>query len=317
MIDVLLVAPVVPGVSTGNVVTAARWAKILRGLGAKVRVREALDEEPWDLLVALHARRSAPSIRAARERFPDAPIFVGLGGTELRPAEAGLPEVLASLDAADRIVALQARALDVLRPEHRAKACVVVQSADLPEGLDGPPEEGCDVAVVAHLRDVKDPLRTALAARELPADSRIRVRHVGAVLEPRWERAARDEERENPRYRWLGGLPREEALAVLASSHVHVLASRSEGGANAISEALALGVPTIASHIPGSIGLLGEGWPAYFPVGDTRALAELLSRFETETAFRSALHERTRRLAERVRPEREREAWRALLDDLA
>jgi glycosyltransferase involved in cell wall biosynthesis len=60
----------------------------------------------------------------------------------------------------------------------------------------------------------------------------------------------------NPRYRWLGELPRWQALRVLARSHVLVLSSLTEGGANVISEALALGVPIVASRIAGSMGLL-------------------------------------------------------------
>jgi glycosyltransferase involved in cell wall biosynthesis len=78
-------------------------------------------------------------------------------------------------------------------------------------------------------------------------------------------------------------------LRVLARSHLLVLSSLSEGGANAISEALAMQVPILASCIPGSIGLLREAYPGYFPVQDTAALAHLMYRAETDTAFYAAL----------------------------
>jgi glycosyltransferase involved in cell wall biosynthesis len=48
-----------------------------------------------------------------------------------------------------------------------------------------------------------------------------------------------------------------------------VLSSKSEGGANVISEAVMASVPVIASRIPGTVGLLGENYPGYFEFGDT------------------------------------------------
>ena len=51
-----------------------------------------------------------------------------------------------------------------------------------------------------------------------------------------------------------------------------------EGGANVVSEAIAVGVPVVGVAHPGSVGLLGEDYPGYFPVGDTEGLAALLRR---------------------------------------
>ena len=67
------------------------------------------------------------------------------------------------------------------------------------------------VCVLGHLRPVKDPFRTALAARLLPAESRIRVVHVGAALSEEMAELARAEAAENPRYRYVGELPRWKA----------------------------------------------------------------------------------------------------------
>ena len=119
--------------------------------------------------------------------------------------------------------------------------------------------------MLGHLRPVKDPFRTALAARLLPTTSRLRVLHVGKALSADMAERAHTEMAENPRYRWLGELPRWQALRVLARSHVLVLSSLTEGGANVISEALALGVPIVASRIAGSIGLLGDRLSGILP----------------------------------------------------
>ena len=75
--------------------------------------------------------------------------------------------------------------------------------------------------------------------------------------------------------------------------------------------------PVLASHIAGSVGLLGEDYPGYFPVGDTRALAQLLHRVESEPAFLQELREWCAALAAHFHPDREREAWEALLREIA
>ena len=122
---------------------------------------------------------------------------------------------------------------------------------------------------------------------------------------------------ENPRYLWLGERRRSEALSILAGSQLLVITSRLEGGSNALSEAVAAGVPVLSTRIDGSIGLLGDGHPGFFPVGDAAALAGLLARAEEDAGFLAALRRETERVRPLVEPAREREAWRALLAELA
>lgn len=310
----MLVAPVdsVDGAPTGNRVTAERWCKLYGELGHRVRVARDLDGDPFDVLVALHASKSAEAIARAHAEDPRRPIVVGLAGTDIY-ADEFEPETARSLGLATLIVALQpavARQLD----DERVR--IVLQSVEVPRGLAGPAPGSFDVCQLGHLRAVKDPLRAAEAARSLGAESRLRVLHIGRALEPAWAIAARAEERENPRYTWLGERPRDEALRILARCRLHVSTSFSEGGANALSEAIALGVPTIATRIDGTLGILGDDWPATFEVGDTRALTDLLERVETDPAFLADLKMRTRRLAPLVAPARELATWRALFDEL-
>jgi glycosyltransferase involved in cell wall biosynthesis len=127
---------------------------------------------------------------------------------------------------------------------------------------------------------------------------------------------ARAEAVANPRYRWLGDRPRWQALRILARSRLLVLSSRLEGGANVLSEAIAAGVPVVASRIPGSVGLLGDDYLGYFPVGDTETLANLLDRAETDAGFYNGLRTWCRRLRPLVRPARERQTWGSLLREL-
>jgi len=303
---VLLVCPAPRGSRTGNRRTAERWAQLLRRLGYRARVATALG--PADVVIALHARHSADAVLRAR-----VPVVLALTGTDLYHDIAVDARAQAALARADRVVVLHDLALADLPAAARAKACVIRQSARAPARPVAKPRGDFRVAVVGHLREVKDPLRAALAARSLPPASRVRVVHAGRALEPGFARAARAEERANPRYRWLGELPAGRALRLIAGAHLLVLTSRSEGGANVLGEAIACGTPVIASDIAASRAALGSDYPALFPVGDTRALAALLARAETDPAWLRALARRVRARRPLFAERTELAAWRALL----
>ena len=312
----LIVTPAPKGSRKGNRITADRWARLLRQLGHRVATAEAFRDQPCDVLIALHARKSAVSIRRYRAKRPAGRLVVVLTGTDLYHDLPRSRSAQRSIELADRLVVLQARAVDALPRGLQSKARVIIQSAIGPTSRPATRKDVFEVCVVGHLRPVKEPFRTALAARRLPPESRIIVSHLGAALGPEMERRARDEMHRNPRYRWLGDLPHAQALRVLARSRLLVNSSKMEGGANAICEALACGVPVLSSRIAGSIGLLGEDYPGYFSVGDTLELATLLSRFESDAAFRKRLTLRCRNLAQIVEPIRERAVWQRLLSEL-
>jgi len=83
-----------------------------------------------------------------------------------------------------------------------------------------------------------------------------------------------------------------------------------------ISEATVAGTPVIASRIAGNIGLLGEDYPGYFDLGDTRELARLILRAETDEAFLAGLGARCERQAALFDPAHEKKAWGNLLKEL-
>jgi putative glycosyltransferase (TIGR04348 family) len=318
--NVAILTPAPPGSLHGNRVTALRWAKRLRELGHRVRIGDSIaDPHAIDLLVAVHARKTAGSILFAHRARPDLPIFVCLAGTDVygdlaRPGPAA-EQGYAALASASRVIALQPLAEQALPERLRVKVRTILQSACAAPGQ--PPEDRFEVTVIGHLRHVKDPLRVAQASRLLPATSRVSVTQLGGALSPDVAAAARNEQAENPRYHWLGQRPRRETLEHLAASHLFVLPSEAEGGANVLSEALAARVPVLCTAIPGSLGILGVDHPGAFPVGDTAALAALMSRAETDADFLEALRRRSRELAPLVTPEREREAWASLLKEIA
>lgn len=311
---IAIACPAPPGSRTGNRVTAERWRRLLRQLGHSVRIVHDDDAGPAELLVALHATRSAAAIARFRARAPEAPLVVALAGTDLY-AELARGDWRA-LQHASRLVLLHPLAVNEVPPALRARARVIVQSAVGPRRRLRSSRRFFDVAVVAHLRQIKDPFRAEEAVRGLPASSRLRVRHVGGGLERGMEREARRRAAANPRYVWLGERPRWQARHEIARARLLLLSSRFEGGANVVSEAVASGVPVLSSRISCAEGLLGRDYPGLFPVGDTGALRELLLRAEAEPAFRRELETRCRARRGLFAPTRERRSWRELLAEL-
>jgi putative glycosyltransferase (TIGR04348 family) len=315
---ILVVTPAPPQSYLGNAVTALRWRRLLSELGHEVLVAPSYDGQPSEVLVALHARRSADSVRSFAGGRPGAPIVIGLSGTDLYPDLATTGVDLGVLSLASRIVVLQHLGLTQLPGPLRQRGRVIVQSAEPVLGASPPREGAFAVAVLAHLRPVKDPLLAARAARLLPPDSMVEVTHLGASLDAGLAEEARAETASNPRYRWLGELPQPEALRHLASSHLLAVTSRQEGGANVVSEALASSVPVVSSRIDGSVGLLGADYPGYFEPGDPAGLAELLWRLErNRDGALDDLRARARALRPLVDPDQERLAWEELLAEIS
>jgi putative glycosyltransferase (TIGR04348 family) len=313
---ILLVSPAPDGLH-GNGVTARRWAAFLRELGREVHLtKDYPGSGDYSALIALHAGKSADAVRRFHTDHPEAPVVVALTGTDLYPnlATTGIdPEVLRI---ATKLVVLQPRGLDQLDPADRAKAIVIIQSVP-PIPPQAPLTDCFEVAFLAHVRSVKDPLRLALAARLLPQDSTVRISHAGEARDDALAAEAAAEAAHNPRYDWLGPLPRDRALALLARSRLLALTSLHEGGANVISEALAAGVPVVCSKIPGSIGLLGPDYPGYFPPGDSAVLAAVLNAAEHDRdGYYTSLRDHCATLRPLVTPARERRAWARLLADL-
>ena len=316
---IIIVTPQPPGSTLGNAITANRWAAILRGLGHDVvlAMRWVPGNEKCDVLVALHARRSYASIQQFRQSDPVRPLIVALTGTDLYgDLPAGDLEALQSLELATRIIVLQESACEELPEKVRPKVAVIYQSAVAPSNPRQPREDCFEVCVLSHLRDVKDPLRAALAVRQLDSASRVRLLHAGRALSSDWEEKAREEERINPRYVWLGDQPHDEAMQLLSGSRLLVLSSLMEGGASVIAEAVVSGVPVLCSKIPGNIGMLGRDYRGYFPPRSHADLGALLRLAEMEQRFLEALRQRVLALQPRFAPEAERASWSQLLSNL-
>ena len=313
---IALVTPAPARSRNGNRNTASRWARLLRELGHRVEISQQWSGSRADLMIALHARRSHASIVAYARAFPDRPLVVALTGTDLYRDIKVDPAARESLELATRLVVLQELGAKELPPRLRARVRTIYQSARA--APPAPTLASCfEIVVSGHLREEKDPFRAAAALAHLPAQSRVRVTHIGAALTPAFAAQARAWMAREPRYRWLGELPHWRGLRVLGRGRLMVISSRMEGGANVVCEALAARVPIIATRIRGNVGMLGADYPGYFPVGDERALARLIVRAESDRAYRDALARSCRARASLVTPRRERDGLQALLAEAA
>jgi putative glycosyltransferase (TIGR04348 family) len=310
MARLFIVTPAGAGTRNGNRHTALRWATLLRQKGHHVRVAVDWQGERCDVLIALHARRSHASIVRA-----DKPLIVVLTGTDLyKDLPAGSIAARESLERADRLIVLQDAALGELSPAARRKARVVYQSAD-PRVRHAPPEDVFRVAVVGHLRGEKDPFR-AVSALSRIEDARIELVQIGIPLEERFREEAEQWVQREPRYRWLGGMPHGRTLAWMARSHVLVVSSLMEGGANVIAEATRIGTPVLGSRMSGNLGMLGRGYAGYFPVGDDSALAGLLERMVRDAAFGRRLKKQLQARRHLFAPAAERAALSRVLHEV-
>jgi putative glycosyltransferase (TIGR04348 family) len=285
---------------------------MLRSGGHHVKVDVAWNGERCDALIALHARRSHDSI----VRYSEAkkPLVVTLTGTDLYRDLPDSAQAQESLSLADRLVVLQEAALDELAPAVRGKAHVVYQSAN-PKLAHRPPKMPFRVAVIAHLRAEKDPLRAAAALARLP-NAPMEVIQVGEALDPKLGEQARQFMAREPRYRWLGSLPHARALGWMARSHVLVVSSVMEGGANVICEAARIGTPVLASRISGNVGMLGARYPGYYPLADDAALAQLLAQASQDRSFYRRLQAALRARRTLFAPAAERRALLGVVRDL-
>ena len=311
---VCIVSPALADANNGNWHTASRWGRFLAG-AAQVQIVKVWDGTPADALIALHARRSADSIARFRESSAHAPLALVMTGTDLyRDLDTDI-HAQHSVECASDIVVLQDEGIASLPMAARSKARCIVQSASrLVRGDAATGHVG--LVAVGHLRDEKDPLTLMAAARGLPADTPIRIHHIGRPLDAALGAAAQRTMQQCPAYRWLGGLDARAARRWIARSRALVHMSKMEGGANVVIEAVRSRVPLLASRIDGNVGLLGADYDGYFPVGDAAALAALMQRFAADAGFARRLAAQCRAREPRFAPAEEARAVRALLADM-
>jgi putative glycosyltransferase (TIGR04348 family) len=315
-----IVSPASARANNGNWQSASRWARFLRTRHKVTISQQWPDAEasgaPPDLLIALHARRSAPSLDAFVQAHPQRPTILLLTGTDLYRDIDTDASAQRSLRQASALVLLQPAGMGALPASLRGKASVIFQSAATLRAASAPAaRRHADIVMVGHLREEKDPL-TFMRAAALVTAPKARLIHIGGALESQLAAAAQATAAAQPRYRWLGALPHAATRQRLKRGHLMAITSHMEGGANVIIEAVCSGVPVLASDISGNRGMLGDDYAGYFPPGDAAALARMIDRAVEDQDFHALLRAQCDARAPLFAPAAEQAALLQLVDNL-
>jgi putative glycosyltransferase (TIGR04348 family) len=298
-----IVTPARKSSNNGNWQTAWRWSRLLAE-HYHSSVLEHWSGEPFDALIALHARRSADSIRAWHDA-QRGPLLLVLTGTDLYRDIHEDASAQASLALADQLVVLQELGPRALPAALRARCTVCFQSCAARRTYPKTTRR-LRALMVGHLRNEKSPETYFEAARRLATRDDIVFDHIGAPLDAALGTQALALAREQPNYRWLGALDHGATRRRIQQAHVLVHASRLEGGAHVIAEAVRSGTPVLASRIDGNVGMLGADYAGYFDWGDAQGLASLLQRARDEPDMLRHLTRQCGARAALFEPQRER-----------
>ena len=312
----MIVSPANAKANNGNWHTAARWARFLsRDYAVNVVQQWTVKDTPPDVMLALHARRSAESMAQFRQVRATGGLILALTGTDVYGDIHTIDAAQRSLQLADKLIVLQPNAMFELPEALRNKCETIFQSATALT-LGARSSRHFNIVQVGHLRHEKDPFTPISALRLLPAESKIRLSQIGTALDAHHADTMAVVLQHEPRLHWLGGLTRAQTRQRIKRAHLLVIASKMEGGANVIVEAITAGTPVIASHISGNIGMLGEDYPGYFPFGDAQACAALMQRAANDARFMKQLMAACAKRAKLFSPEREAAAIRAAVGRL-
>lgn len=233
-------------------------------------------------MIALHARKSSSAIAAwAQSRGVDTQgspgLILTMTGTDLYRDIENDEAAQESVRLARHLIVLQEKGIEKLTEKLQAKTSVIFQSTTSRKTLSKP-KRRLKVIMVGHLRDEKMPQTLMEAAVLLRGYPEIFIDHIGGPLDPELAQAAEETMQACPNYRWLGNQPHGLTRTRIQRAHVLVHASKMEGGAHVIMEAVCSGTPVVASYIDGNVGMLGAAYPGYFPLGNSHALANMLTQ---------------------------------------
>jgi glycosyltransferase involved in cell wall biosynthesis len=298
----------------GNSVTTDRIVAMLNEGGVEARGSYGNDGEPADILITLHAIKGAPAVFDFKKKTPNGRVIILLTGTDIYQGLAEGSQIGGdALQVADRIVVPQEAAIRKLPEKVRGKTVVIRPSLDPIAVKATSSQSPFVISVVGHLRPVKRPFLTIETLAQHPEWSDLEVWQIGQALDAEMRKTAEFWMEEDKRYRWCGGLPREESLALCAKSSLTINSSILEGGANAVLEAMTMGVPVLASRIEGNVGLLGDDYPGYFEEGGMAKALEAIMHQRVDLDEWSLLLADRLPLFSRVR---ESESWLELLIEL-
>ncbi|MDC0088266.1 glycosyltransferase family 4 protein [Akkermansiaceae bacterium] len=313
MQDVLIHSPFPRETTQGNTITADRLESVLVKNGISVAMSVVhYSGQSARCLVALNAWRSAADVAEYRAVNPDGKVIVIITGSdinheELADADSPTRRTMASADA---LVMLHKQEFHKLTDELQAKCHVIHPSVTLADDVvhETPHREEFVAIIAGNLRPVKNPSLAVAACRKLPLTSRVSVSAYGSASGD-IETVVSKASDELANYQWHGMVSHEELLPKMQGADILLNVSIGEGGANAICEAMTMGLPVIATDIGGNKGMLGEDYLGCFPSEDAEALAVLLKKVSNDPVFYQTLKSQVTERAELFTYKVESQLW--------
>ena len=299
--------------SSGNRITALRWGRILKSLDCSVQISTELPEPGIDLLIAMNPAKIGALALDYLANSPNCRLIFAITGTDLHGSETNLNLSIAALEKAFRIICINPLSKELLPAKLKSRCSVILQSCSNQILDDNSEISRKGVIIVGHLRSEKDPMLILDALEQIDKTSRPKVSHFGAALDESYRELAYQASTGPLPYTWYGEVEPQRVQQEMRKAKALVLSSRVEGAPAVISEAIAYRLPIIGTDIAGIRGLLGNSYPALFPVGDSRALAKLLSRLEKDENWRQHLTDHITNLQPRFSYKTEVNSFRDLL----
>lgn len=288
-------------------VAASRLGAIVHGLDfftartdprLWLAVRRLLRQLRPALIHAHGARAGLPVAELAR-----APLFYTVHGYHFLAKRPVLRHLGRAVEA--RIAARADLAIFVAEHDHaiagrcgilaRCRRQEVIRNGIVPDGLpEAVPGDGRTLAFLGRLEPIKNPL-LLLEVLDRLQDEGFRLMVIGdgplrAELQARAERLGL-----GARVVLLGSLPHEQAMRALARTNVLLLPSLSEGLPLAPLEAMAIGVPVVASRVGGLTEVIEDGRSGLLVDGPEPDLyASAIRRLTSDRALRERLVEAAR-----------------------
>ena len=321
--DVLIHSPFPRQDGQGNSATADRLEKILIEAGFSVEVEaEWYGGSEARCLIALNARRSAGAVQEFRDACPSSSVVVVLTGTDINHPEVedATSDTRQTMRDADELVVLHEASMAAVPEALREKCHVIYPSVDLPDGLTHQVGDisKFEAIMAGNVRPEKN-LPVVLAACEFlseEVDSEVVVRLYGDAPDEMAYTLMTATAGPLP-FQWKGKADHANLMKVMAGASLLLNSSTQEGGANAVCEAISLGLPVVASDISGNTGMLGGDYVGYFPSGDARALADMLVRCSRDQKFYRQLTGQVEERAPLFAYTEESRRWSSLLGSLS
>jgi glycosyltransferase involved in cell wall biosynthesis len=297
----------------GNSITAKRIASLLSSAG---HIAEAINTDmppAADVMIALHATKALAASRRFKTQSPNSKLIIYLTGTDLyKDQPTNNPEFFEALSLADTLVISQPASLDSIPNCYKAKTSLVPASVLLPAVQHVSPPPSPSIALVGHLRPVKNPFLMNQALAQLSALD-VHAYTLGAALEPNMINEVNRWQKEDSRFKWLDDVAHAKTLSWMSQVNFTLNTSHSEGGSNAVTESIMLGTPVLASSIEGNVGLLGRNYLGYFEPGCSEELAKLINRALTDQDFSNDLALQIKELQPRFSAQKETDGWLSII----